>query len=144
MRTRYGLSPWIDLAPPSRTAAFERLLELLRPRAKRLTDFVEQAAPIVVDDVQYTPEAVEKHLGAAGLDKHLEALAAALTAIPQFDEASTEGALRGTATALGIKAGALIHATRVSVTGQGNSPGIFEVLELVGRERVIARLRARI
>ena len=42
--------------------------------------------------------------------------------------------------ARGIKAGALIHATRVAVTGQAVSPGIFEVLELVGRERAVARL----
>ena len=41
----------------------------------------------------------------------------------------------------GIKPGVLIHATRVAVTGQGNSPGIFEVLELIGRDRVVTRLR---
>lgn len=124
------------------TASFERLLELLRPRAKRLTDFVEQAAPIVSDEVQYTAEAVEKHLGAAGLDAQIDALAAALAAIPQFDEASTEAAVRGTATSLGIKAGTLIHATRVAVTGRTSSPGLFELLALLGRARVLARLAA--
>ena len=40
----------------------------------------------------------------------------------------------------GIKAGALIHATRVAVTGQAVSPGLFDVLALVGRDRVLKRL----
>jgi glutamyl-tRNA synthetase len=44
------------------------------------------------------------------------------------------------ADARGIKAGALIHATRVAVVGQAVSPGLFEVLALVGRDRVLARL----
>jgi glutamyl-tRNA synthetase len=124
------------------TPSFERLLELLRPRAKRLTDFVEQARPIVVDDVQYAQDAIDKHLGAAGLDAHVEALAAALTALETFDDASTEAAVRGTATSLGIKAGALIHATRVAITGRTTSPGLFEMMTLLGRARVLARLTA--
>ena len=51
-----------------------------------------------------------------------------------------ESALRETATACGLKAGALIHATRVAVTGRTNSPGLFEVLVVLGRERTLARL----
>jgi len=48
--------------------------------------------------------------------------------------------LRALADERGIKPGSLIHATRVAVTGQAVSPGLFEVLELMGRERVVARL----
>ena len=51
-----------------------------------------------------------------------------------------EAAVRGTAAERGIKAGALIHATRVAVTGRTTSPGLFEVLALLGRERTVARL----
>ena len=40
----------------------------------------------------------------------------------------------------GVKPGVLIHATRVAVTGQAVSPGLFEVLEVIGRDRVLARL----
>ena len=50
-----------------------------------------------------------------------------------------ETALRGTAEQQGVKAGALIHATRVAVTGRAVSPGLFEVLELLGRERTVTR-----
>jgi glutamyl-tRNA synthetase len=43
-----------------------------------------------------------------------------------------------------VKAAALIHATRVAVTGRSASPGLFEVLELLGRERTVARLSSAI
>ena len=121
-------------------ASFHRLLELLRPRAKRLTDFVEQARPLVVDAVEYEPEAVEKHLSSPELAGHVAALVEALEQTTPFDEAQVEAAVRGTATARGIKAGALIHATRVAVTGRTMSPGLFELLAWLGPDRTRARL----
>ena len=122
------------------TAAFERLLALLRPRAKRLTDFVEQGRPLVVDEVQYEADAVDKHLASPGLADHIAALGNTLAQTSPFDEAHVEAAVRGVATARGIKAGALIHATRVAVTGRTTSPGLFEVLTWLGPERTTARL----
>jgi glutamyl-tRNA synthetase len=118
----------------------KRLLELLRPRAKRLTDFVDQARPLLADTVEYERDAVEKHLSAAGLHDHVAALAAALRTTSPFDESHVEAAVRGTASERGLKAGSLIHATRVAVTGRTTSPGLFEVLALLGRERTLARL----
>jgi glutamyl-tRNA synthetase len=120
--------------------AFARLLELLRPRAKRLTEFAEQARPLLNELVEYEPEAIEKHLSSPDLATHLTALVAALDAATAFDEAEVEAAVRGTAAARGLKAGALIHATRVAVTGRTQSPGLFEVLAWLGRDRTRARL----
>jgi glutamyl-tRNA synthetase len=120
--------------------AFARLLELLRPRAKRLTEFAEQARPLLNELVEYEPEAIEKHLSSPDLATHLTALVAALDAATVFDEAQVEAAVRGTAAARGLKAGALIHATRVAVTGRTQSPGLFEVLAWLGRDRTRARL----
>jgi glutamyl-tRNA synthetase len=121
-------------------AAFHRLLELLRPRAKRLTDFVDQARPLVADAVEYDPEAVEKHLSSPDLATHVTALLATLAQTQPFDEAQVEAAVRGTATSCGIKAGALIHATRVALTGRTTSPGLFELVAWLGPERTRARL----
>jgi glutamyl-tRNA synthetase len=120
--------------------AFHRLLELLRPRVKRLTEFVDQARPLLNELVEYEPDAIEKHLSSPDLASHLAALVAALDAATAFDEAQIEAAVRGTAAARGLKAGALIHATRVAMTGRTQSPGLFEVLALLGRDRVRARL----
>ena len=120
--------------------AFHRLLELLRPRAKRLTEFVEQSRPLLTEAVAYEQEAIDKHLASPDLAGHITALVEALAAATPFDEAQVEAAVRGTATARGIKAGALIHATRVAVTGRTQSPGLFEVLVWLGPERTRARL----
>jgi glutamyl-tRNA synthetase len=120
--------------------AFHRLLELLRLRAKRLTEFVEQARPLLTEVVAYEQEAVDKHLSSPDLAGHIAALVDALVVATPFDEAQVEAAVRGTASARGIKAGALIHATRVAVTGRTQSPGLFEVLTWLGRERTHARL----
>jgi len=120
--------------------AFHRLLELLRPRARRLIDLVEQARPLLNDAVVYEQDAVDKHLSAPDLADHLTALVAALDAATPYDETQIEAAVRGTSSARGIKAGPLIHATRVAVTGRTQSPGLFEVLAWLGRDRTRARL----
>ena len=57
-----------------------------------------------------------------------------------FTAAALEPAIRALADARGVKAGVLIHPTRVAVVGRAESPGIFEVLELLGRERALARM----
>jgi glutamyl-tRNA synthetase len=121
-------------------ASLDRLLELLRPRARRLTELAEQAVPLLREPVEYEQAAIEKHLGTPDLEGHVSALAAALASLPAFDEAAVEAAVRGTAESRGIKAGPLIHATRVAVTGRTASPGLFEVLTWLGRERTCARL----
>ncbi len=52
-----------------------------------------------------------------------------------------ERELRQLADSHGVKAGSLIHATRVAVTGRAASPGLFEVLELIGRASSVRRMR---
>ena len=67
----------------------------------------------------------------------------ALEALDDWSEASLEPAFEATCVALdGLKLGKLAQPVRVSVTGTGASPGIYETLEVVGQARTIARLRA--
>ncbi len=124
----------------SRRAWLTRVIDLLKPRAHKLGDFVTQLRPFVTDRIDRDPEAVRKHLTGSDVSAHLAAWRDALRDLAPFDAATLEVALRRLAEERGIKAGALIHGTRVAVTGQSASPGIFDVLELVGREHVIARL----
>jgi glutamyl-tRNA synthetase len=93
-----------------------------------------------MDEVEYTQEAIEKHLSSPQITDQVATLRRELAAVESFDEATLETTLRNTATALGIKAGALIHAARVAVTGRTTSPGMFEMLALLGRETTLARL----
>ena len=119
-----------------------RIVELLKPRAHRLGDFVTQSQPLLADRVEMDPAAAARHLAPAGTRAHVEAVAGTLEDVGEFTAAQLEQALRDLAASRGVKAGTLIHATRVAVTGRTVSPGLFEVLELLGRERVLARLSA--
>ena len=125
------------MANPAHTA---QAIDLVKPRAKRLADVVPQLRPFIVENVERDPAAVAKHLSSPDLGPHLDAWRDRIATVSPFDPATIESALRALADERGIKAGVLIHATRVAVTGQAVSPGLFEVLALVGRDRVIKRL----
>jgi glutamyl-tRNA synthetase len=125
-------------------ASFSRFLELLRPRVKRLTDFVDQGRPLLASTVEYETEALAKHLSSPDLSGHIAVLVDALAQVSPFDESHVESAVRRTATERGVKAGVLIHAVRVALTGRTASPGLFEMMALLGREETIARLNALI
>lgn len=141
------LKPWLEAAGlwddaflGNRHAWYFAVLELLKPRAKRLDDFVAQGRFFFSHALEYDAAAVDKHLRTTGMDDHLAALDAALASVETFDPASLEAVLRATAEARGVKAAVLIHAVRVAVTGKVASPGLFEVLALLGRDRVHIRL----
>ena len=133
------VGPWSpgSLDPGSWLA---RLVELLRPRAKRLTDFVEKGRPFLVEEVEYDAEAVKKHLSSPEALAHLAAVRDTCESAHAFTAAALEPAIRALAESRGVKAGVLIHPTRVAVVGRAESPGIFEVLELLGRDRALARM----
>lgn len=135
-----GAGVWNDEYSGTRRTWFHKMLALLLPRVTRLPDFVEHGRPFLDEAIEYDPDAVPKHLSAPDLRGHVAALRDALKAVDPFEEAAIESALRSAAQARGINAGALIHATRVAVTGKAVSPGLFEVLALLGRERTLARL----
>jgi glutamyl-tRNA synthetase len=124
-------------ADPALAAA---AIDLVKPRAKKLADIVPQLRPFLLESVDRDPAAVQKHLSSPDLPPNLAAWRARLATVAPFDPPTLEAALRTVAEERGIKAGALIHATRVAVTGQAVSPGLFDVLALVGRARVLKRL----
>jgi glutamyl-tRNA synthetase len=130
-----GLGSW-DLGPGSARGA---ILQLLRPRCKKLTDFPDQLRPFFEDPSQYDAEAVKKHLSAPGTKDHLKALRDTL-AKTEWSEAPLEKALRDLADARTVKAGMLIQGTRIAMTGRMVSPGLFEMLVLLGRDTVLRRL----
>ena len=140
------LKPWLELRGVwsddylgDRHAWLFAVLELLKPRAKRLDEFVTLGWFFWSDAIEYDPAAVDKHLRAPDMDGHLSALEAGLSGLESFDPAALETALRATAEVRGVKAASLIHAVRVVVTGKTVSPGLFDVLSLLGRIRVQSR-----
>lgn len=131
---------WSDDLLNARFEWVTKVIDLIKPRARKLSEFAPQMRAFLSDELVFDEAAVAKHLSDPAVPELRKAFADVIRSLEPFNAATLEAALRALATARGVKAGVLIHAARVAVTGQGNSPGLFEVLELVDRERVIARL----
>ena len=129
---------WTEAFDADRRAWLLAVLALLRPRARRLGDFVDGIRPFVTT-VAYDPAAVSKHLTGATLPL-LRVVRDALVSLQTFDAASLETLVRAEAERAGTKAGTLIHALRVALTGRTVSPGLFDVMALLGRDQVVRRL----
>ncbi|HET9264112.1 MAG TPA: glutamate--tRNA ligase [Vicinamibacterales bacterium] len=117
------------------------VIALLKPRVRRLDQFLEDGAFFFNEALDYDTRAVAKYLSSDGIRGHLEAFERVLKSVEPFAASPLESGLRSLAAARGVKPATLIHATRVAVTGRAVSPGLFEVLELLGRERCLERLR---
>ena len=132
---------WKD-SPASRDAAwFARAVDLIRPRTRLLTDFSTWARAFFTDDFDYDREARKKFWKDERLQGMLEKLASALEALPDWNHDACDAALRVLAAAEGVKAGLLINATRVAIVGRAVAPPLFETMVVLGKERVVTRLR---
>ncbi|HEX2166426.1 MAG TPA: glutamate--tRNA ligase [Longimicrobiales bacterium] len=121
------------------------LAGLLRVRSRTMLEMVEQARPFAFDDITYDPAAVAKHWkDAPAVAARLEQIHADFAGLSEWTETALEEALRRRAETEGVGAGKLIHPLRLALTGSGNSPGIFEVARLLGRERVLERIERAI
>ncbi|MGH9776832.1 MAG: glutamate--tRNA ligase [Candidatus Acidiferrales bacterium] len=119
---------------------FARAVELLRPRARLLTDFSTWARAFFSDEFNYDPEAVKKFLKDGKLGELLPQVREELSKVEPWEHDAIERAVRGVAERAGVKAALLINATRVALTGQAVAPPLFTTMELLGKERVISRL----
>src|SRR5580704_638378 len=136
---RAGL--WDGSQASSDPAWFATAVELIRSRTRLLGDFTTWARGFFTDDFDYEPEAREKFWKDERLPGMLEKLADALDALPDWNHDACDGASRGVAAAEGVKAGLLINATRVAIVGRAVAPPLFETMVVLGKQRVVARLR---
>jgi len=117
------------------------LLDLLRVRARTIEDIVRQARPYFVDLIEYDPEAVAKHWrDGSETAKLLTATHERLATLAEWTPAAMEEALRALAEELGTTGGKIFQPLRIALTGLTVSPGIFDVLLMLGRERALARI----
>ena len=125
---------------------FLGILELLKSRVKRLTDFVDMGRPFFSDQFEYEPKAIRKHLSledpaeAANLLAALEELSQAYRNLEVFSLENIEKILREVGERHSLKAGKFMGAIRVVLTGKTASPGIFEVIVTLGKDKTIERL----
>ena len=117
-------------AEPGRLRA---ALELHRTRARTLRDLAAMARPYFVERLEYDRSACSKYLADAALPGHLEALRQRFAALEPFNKDTLEAGLRALAEERGLKAGTLIHPTRMALSGVSVGPPLFDLVELMGR-----------
>jgi glutamyl-tRNA synthetase len=121
-------------------------LDLIKARARRLPDLVHLGRPFFSDQFEYEPKAVQKYLSSddpeeiSRLTQAIRGLGEAYLQLEPFDLERTEQTLRKVGDQHEIKAGKLIGAIRVALTGMAVAPGIFDVIVALQKERTLERL----
>jgi glutamyl-tRNA synthetase len=118
-----------------------RLIDLYKIRLRTLAEFVEKTECFFRDDFRVEPEGRRKYLENAESLENLRLLADRLGALPEFSHAAIEDVFRGLAGERRLKPAVLIHPARVAISGRTSGAGLFEMMELLGRDRVLKRLR---
>jgi glutamyl-tRNA synthetase len=123
--------------------SLEQVLAIVKPKLKLLKELPEWVAPFFTEELSYDEAAVAKSLkgsdqGATAASR-LKALSEAFKALTTWDVASLEAALKETAAKLGAKTGELVHPARVASSGRSVGPGLYEMLEVLGKERTLSR-----
>ena len=116
-----------------------RALVTLQPRAKTVIELAEQAGFYLAGEIEYEPKAAQKFLKAS-LAPVLAELIERLEALESFTEQGLEDLIRSLAEAHDLKLGQIAQPVRVALTGRTASPGLFEVMGVLGKARVLARL----
>jgi glutamyl-tRNA synthetase len=117
------------------------LLDLLRVRARTIGDIVRQARPYFEPTVAYDPDAVSKQWKDKGATLTiLTAASDALRTVSPWSPDTLESSLRQVAESKGLAAGKVFQPLRVALTGLSVSPGIFDVLMLLGRATALSRI----
>jgi glutamyl-tRNA synthetase len=117
------------------------ITQLLGERLRVASQITEHAGFFFVERVEYDEKARELLLSEERTPEILAAIADRLEVLGDHNAGSVEQAIRGLAEKLGLKAGELIHPARAALTGKTTSPGLFEIIELLGKERSVTRLR---
>lgn len=119
---------------------FRAVIALMRERVKLWDEVALQSGYFFTENYPFDQDAVRKRLHKEGVPALLASLRARFAALPFFDAVSTEAALREEANAHGLNAAELIHPLRVTLSGLPGGPSLFHMLEVLGRDRVLARL----
>lgn len=130
----------IEIKPDER---FHRMIELAQPRVTTIAEFPDKTKFYFVDEVEWDEKAVKKFLKpeAATILHRMED---ELAALPEFTDHAIEEVFTRVAAGMELKLGKVAQPVRVAVTGTAESPGLFEVLTVLGRETTLQRIQRAI
>lgn len=127
---------------PEERAYVRRVIDVLGERIKVGRDIVVYGGFFFTDGIHYEPEAARRYLSDPGTADLLAALRERVVGAEPFDAQAAETLVRGFAAERGIQAREVVHPVRVALTGKTVGPGLFELMALLGRDRVAQRLDA--
>jgi glutamyl-tRNA synthetase len=116
------------------------VIHLMKDRVKTLTDFVEEGIYFFCDPTEFDQKGIKKFLKLSDIWNVIAEYATQLMDQSRYDQESIEKQLREFADEKGISAAKIIHPLRLALTGKTASPGIFELMYLLGKEAVLRRI----
>lgn len=118
-----------------------RLITILGDRLKIASDILENDDFFAADDaLEFDEKAFKKRVQKEGAPELLAKFREALVGAEAFDMESLDKLMHDFVEAEGVGIGNIIHAVRVATTGKAKGPGMFETLELLGKDRCLARI----
>ncbi|MEW6535736.1 MAG: glutamate--tRNA ligase [Candidatus Auribacterota bacterium] len=117
------------------------ILSLLQERLKVLNEIGEQSSFFFTDDFEYDEKSVAKRLLKPEVPEILSNLIHKLAVLEEFTDKTTENAARELVEEMGISGGAVIHPVRVALTGVMTGPGLFEIMQALGKEKCLIRIQ---
>jgi glutamyl-tRNA synthetase len=119
----------------------KRVLSLIKEKVKTFAEVPTAVGYFFTESYAFDEEASEKALKQPGTASRLDALAAGFEKLTAWSPDAIESSLKSTAAELGIKPGALVLPTRVAVSGRGSGPSLYHMMEVLGQDRSIRRIR---
>ena len=120
-----------------------QVIETLQPRSKTLAEMAEAALFYYLGDIIYDEKAAQKFLKPEALEP-LKLLADKLEALESYAHSDLEDVFKAVMDQTGLKLGKIAQPVRVALTGRTASPGIFEIIAILGKDRVLPCLRKAI
>ncbi len=144
-RYRELVRPWLAKAGiVADDAALDAVLALEKMKVTHFSEVPGRVSFFFTEDYAYDPEAVEKTLRKPGALDRLAMLMDACSAVDAWDAATLETTLKQTAAAVPCKPAEFIHPARVAVSGRAIGPSLYHMLEVLGKDRVLARIERTI
>ncbi|MBF0340120.1 MAG: glutamate--tRNA ligase [Magnetococcales bacterium] len=132
----------LGIDPPPSTEELAPILPEFQARAATMVEMAQKCRFLFIDSVlPYEEKAARKHL-TPGVQAPLSALATALDALPEWLTPAIEGAFQANLAAHNLTMGQLAQPVRVALTGSGASPGIFETMVMLGKQKTVQRIQA--
>jgi glutamyl-tRNA synthetase len=118
-----------------------RVLAIVKEKIKIFKDVPEWTAYFFTEDYEFDPASVEKVFGKPEAATRLSALRQEFAKVAQWNAETLESTLKALAPTLSCKTGDLVHPARVAVSGRSVGPSLYHMLEVMGQERVLARMQ---